>query len=115
MKKLLICISMLFCLSIIAYAGNNVPMTHQPNGSIHEGNGKSPVAPWYIYQDGYVLTMSATPCDYTLSLYDEDDELAYSVFVPEGTTLIVLPATLSGDFEIRFETATYYYYGYISL
>lgn len=115
MKKLLICISMLFCLSIIAYAGNNVPMTHQPNGSIHEGNGKSPVAPWYIYQDGYVLTMSATPCDYTLSLYDEDDELVYSTFLLAGTTQVVLPATLSGDFEIRFETTTYYYYGYISL
>lgn len=59
--------------------------------------------------------LSATLCDYTPSLYDEDDELAYTVFVPEGTTQIVLPSTLSGDFEIRFETATYYYYGYISL
>ena len=115
MKKLLICISMLFCLNIIAFAGNDVPMTYQPNGSTHGGYPKTPVAPWYISQDGYVLTMSATPRDYTLSLYDEDDELAYSVFVPAGTTQVVLPATLSGDFEIRFETATYYYYGYLSL
>lgn len=115
MKKLLFCISMLFCLSIIAYAGNDVPMTHHPIGTSHDGNPKAPVAPWYIYQDGNVLTMSATPCDYTLSIYDEDDDLAYSVFVPAGTTLIVLPANLSGDFEIRFETSTYYYYGYISL
>lgn len=115
MKHLFICISMLFCLSIIAYAGNDVPMTHHPIGSTHGGNGKAPAAPWCINQDGYVLTMSATPCNYTLSLYDEDDELAYSVFVPAGTTLIVLPATLSGDFEIRFEADTYYYYGYITL
>lgn len=116
MKHLLICISMLFCLSTFAYAGNDdVPMTYQPKGSIHEGNGKAPAAPWYISQDGYVLTMSATTCDYTLSLYDEDDELVYSTFVPAGTTLIVLPATLSGEFEIRFETDTYYYYGFIEL
>jgi len=79
------------------------------------GHPKSPIEPWYIDQNGYVLTMSATPCDYTLTLYDENDVLVYSVFVPAGTTQVVLPATLSGIFEIRFETATYYYFGYISL
>ena len=115
MKKLLFCISMLFCLSTIAIAGNEVPMNHHPLGSTHGGNGKAPAAPWYITQDGNVLTMSATPCDYVLTLYDENDVLVYSVFVPAGTTQVVLPATLSGNFEIRFETATYYYYGYISL
>ena len=115
MKKLLVCISMLFCLSTIAYAGNDVPLTHQQNGSTHGGNPKAPVSIWYITQDENVLTMSATPCDYTLSLYDEDDELVYTAFVPAGTTMIVLPTTLSGDFEIRFETDTYYYYGFIEL
>lgn len=115
MKKFLFCISMLFCLSTFAYAGNDVELTHIPLGSTHGGNGKAPVAPWYIDQDGNVLTMSATPCDYTLTLYDEDDELVYSTFLPAGTTLVVLPTTLSGTFEIRFETATYYYYGYIDL
>ena len=115
MKKFLFLISMIFCFSTIALAGNDVPMNYQPTGSTHDGNGKAPVAPWYIDQDGNVLTMSATPCDYVLTLYDEDDELVYSTFLPAGTTQVVLPTTLSGDFEIRFETATYYYYGYISL
>ena len=104
---------MLFCLSTIAIAGNEVPLNYQPHGSTHGGNPKAPT--WYIDQDGNVLTMSATSCDYTLTLYDENDVLVYSVFVPSGTTQVVLPATLSGNFEIRFETATYYYYGYISL
>ena len=31
-----------------------------------------------------------------------------------GTIQVILPMTLSGDFELRFETATYYY-GYINL
>lgn len=115
MKKLLFCISMLFCLSAIAYADNDVPMNYHPQGSTHGGYPKTPTAPWYISQDYNVLTMSATPYDYTLTLYDENDVLVYSVFVPAGTTQIVLPATLSGNYEIRFETATYYYYGYISL
>lgn len=115
MKKFLICFSMLFCFSVVAFAGNNVPLNHQPIDNSHDGNPKAPAVPWYIYQIGNVLTMSATPCDYVLTLYDEDDELVYSTFLPACTTQVVLPTTLSGDFEIRFETATYYYYGYISL
>ena len=77
--------------------------------------GKSPVRPWSIDLTDNVITMPATPCDYTLNLYDEDGEVVYTVFLPAGTTQVVLPTTLSGDFEIRFETATYYYYGFISL
>jgi len=106
---------MLFCLSTIAVAGNDVPMNHHPLGSSQGGNGKGPVTLWYLYQEGNTLTMSATPCDYDLSLYDEDGYEVYTAFVPAGTTMIVLPATLSGTFEIRFEADTYYYYGYITL
>ncbi len=115
MKKFFFFLSMLFCISSATFAGNDVPLTHQQNGSTHGGSTKDPNHLWYITQDGNVLTMSATPCDYTLNLYDEDDEVVYSVYVPAGTTMIVLPSTLSGSFEIRFETDTYYYYGYIEL
>lgn len=114
-KKILFCISALFCLSSFVYAGNGVPLNYQIKGTSHQGNPKSPVCPWYINQDGNVLTMSATLCDYILNLYDENDELVYSEFASVGTTIIVLPANLSGDFEIRFETDTYYYYGYITI
>ena len=106
---------MLFCLSTLANAGNDVPLNYQPNGSTHVGFPKTPIGLWYITQDDNVLTMSATPCDYLLTLYDENDVLVYSTFLSAGTSQVVLPATLSGNFEIRFETATYYYYGYISL
>jgi hypothetical protein len=115
MKQILICISMLFCFSAVALAGKGVPLIHHPIGSTQGGSTKNPSQLWYIDQDGNVLTMSATPCNYTLILYDEDGDVAYSVFVPVGTTQVVLPGTLSGSFELRFETDTYYYYGYISL
>ena len=115
MKRLFICFSVLFCLSTIAYAGNEVPLNHHPGGSTHGQNPKHPIATWYIDLDDNVITMKSTPCDYTLCLYDEDGEVVYTVFVPAGTTQVILPTTLSGDFELRFETATYYYYGYINL
>ena len=79
------------------------------------GNSKDPTTTWLIDVTSNVITMKSTPCDYTLNLYDEDGEVVYTVFVPAGTTQVILPTTLSGDFELRFETATYYYYGYISL
>lgn len=46
MKKFLFLISMIFCFSTIALAGNDVPMNYHPHGSTHGGNGKAPVAPW---------------------------------------------------------------------
>ena len=117
MKKFLICISMLFCLSSYLYAEcqSSAPLTYKPKGGTHSGGAKSPVLPWYVDVTDNVITMSATPCDYTLNLYDMDSEVVYSVFVPAGTTQVVLPTTLSGSFELRFETDTYYYQGYIEL
>ncbi len=120
MKKLfLMTLALIFTLQIESkcteVCSDQVTMGYIKKGSGHAGNVKSPVPCWYIDLDDNVITMSATPCDYTLYLYDEDGEVAYSVFVPAGTTQVILPTTLSGDFELRFETDTYYYYGYISL
>lgn len=117
MKKFFICISMLFCLSTFTFAGDGdgIPLNYQPQGSTHGGHGKAPARPWYIDLNDNIITMSATPCDYILNLYDEDDDIVYSAFVPAGTTQIVLPTILFGEFELRFETDSYYYYGFITL
>ena len=75
----------------------------------------APPRPWYITQDDYVLTMPAFEDDLTLELRDENDVVVYTAYVPAGTTMIVLPSMLSGDFELRLVADTYYYRGYISL
>ncbi len=108
---------MLFSLGLMNTAGayGRIPLKHVVVGSTHGGNGKSPIQVWDVEQEGNILTMTATPCDYTLNLYDEDGDVVYTAFIPAGTSSVILPATLSGDFEIRFETDTYYYYGFISL
>ena len=113
-RTILSVLFMLMCGVSIVYA-DPVGLHHEDNSSTHQGGNKAPTRPWYIDLTDNVITMDATPCDYTLNLYDEDDEVVYSVFVPAGSTMIVLPSTLSGSFEIRFETDTYYYYGYIDL
>ena len=96
-------------------ASQNIPMQIIDETPIGPGAPLAPPRPWYITQDDYTLSMPAFEDDFTLELLDEDDVVVYSVYVPAGTTQIVLPSTLSGDFELRLEADTYYYRGYISL
>ena len=83
-----------------------------------QGNGnhpRTPIKPVYITQDDYEITLPTLGCDITLQLLDEGGEVAYETFVPAGTTTVVLPSTLSGDYELRLVTSTFYFYGYITL
>lgn len=82
---------------------------------VGQTNPKMPVRPLVITQDSNVLTLPATPVDYMLELRDENGTLVYYAFIPMGTTQIVLPTTLSGDFEIRLVADIYYYIGYLTL
>ena len=77
----------------------------------------APARPWYIIQDDYAFTLAATPEDYTLVLLDEDGEVVYSDTLPSGSTMFVLPSTLSGNYELRLVplACTYYYRGYLEL
>ena len=98
-----------------AFAEEQIPMQIIKEGGCAGGNTLAPARPWYITQNDYVLTLPDFEDDYILELRDEDDVVAYTDDVPAGTTQIVLPSTLSGDFEIRLVGDTYYYRGYISL
>jgi len=86
-----------------------VILTYEDYSTGNPEGPKTPIRPWIIEVTNNFITMSATSCDYILSFYDEEGEIAYSVYVPVGTTQVILPTTLSGSFEIRFATNTYYY------
>ena len=94
---------------------NDVPMTIIKEGGAGLTYPKIPARPWYITLDGNVFTLSATTVDYELQLIDEMGNLVYSEFLPAGTTQIVLPTNLTGEFEIRLVADTYYYRGYLLL
>ena len=98
-------------------AQQNIPMNIIDQSSSDGGHTYAPPRPWYITQDGYTLTLPAFDYDYTLVLFDEDGIEVYSVDYSAGTTKVVLPSTLSGEFELRLVPygATYYYRGYIAL
>lgn len=58
----------------------------------------------------------ATSCDgCTLRLVDANDNVVYSTVIPTGTTSLVLPSSLSGEYEIQIIQGNLCFYGYIYL
>lgn len=117
MKKILLFVLLLIGGGNFAVGQNQIPMQIIRDQPVGENNPLAPPRPWYITQEENVLTMPAFEDDLTLQLRDEDDTVVYSTFISAGTTQVILPTTLSGDFELRLIPflATYYYRGYLIL
>ena len=117
MKKTLLFVLLLIGGCSFAFGQNQIPMQIINNGGASHGNTLAPPRPWYITQNENVLTLPAFDEGFTLQLLDEDETVIYSTYIPAGTTQVVLPSTLSGEFELRLipVLTSYYYRGYISL
>ena len=80
-----------------------------------DGQHKGSVFVPSISLDGYSLIFN-TPCDgYTLRLLDKDGVVVYSIVIPTGTTSLVLPSTLSGDYVIELTVDNLLFTGWINL
>ena len=85
-------------------------------GGDSNGNTKSPLLKPTGSIDGYTLFIDGINTDYTLELVDANDAVVYSTIVPSTVSVVVLPSTLSGNYELRlYPGGSYYFYGYISL
>ena len=117
MRKKLMLVALLLIGGSASFLASPVRVSMQIIKKDGLGNGSTlaPPRPWYITQDDYVLTLPAFEDDFTLELRDENDVIVYTDYVPAGTTQVVLPSMLSGDFELRLVADTYYYRGYINL
>lgn len=116
-RKLVLFVILLIGGCSFSYGAQQIPMQIINEGAASSGPTYAPARPWYITQDENVFTSSAIPEDYTLVLFDEDGEIVYSDTLLSGSTMFVLPSTLSGSFEIRLIpfASTYYYRGYLEL
>lgn len=117
MKKLLLAMFLLIGGGIFAFGQHQIPMQIIRDQPVGENNPLAPPRPWYITQNKNVLTLPAFEDDLNLQLLDEAETIVYSTYVPAGTTQVVLPTTLSGEFELRLIplNATYYFRGYLIL
>lgn len=116
-RKLVLFVILLIGGCSFSYGAQQIPMHIIDETPVGHSGPYAPARPWYITQDENVFTLSATPEDYTLVLLDEDDEVVYSDTLLSGSTMFVLPSTLSGNFELRLIpfASTYCYRGYLEL
>ncbi len=78
--------------------------------------GKAPVQIPTVELDGHELIFQSGHPDYSIDIVS-NGVVVYSVDVDAATTSIVLPAWLSGEYELQLypDGTNYYYYGFIYL
>lgn len=118
MKRIIICLALFLISSFSGVMAQDeidleVELVDPTND--HEPPKKGPVLVPSVSLDGHTLYF-ATSCDgCTLRLLDENDAVVYSIVIPAGTTSLVLPSYLSGEYEIQIVEGNYYFWGYIYL
>ncbi len=105
------------CMTTLAMA-DQVTLTA---GIIDPGSAgnDAPRGPVYVPSaeiEGNIFTVGAHP-DYVLQLVDSSgaDIVYYETVLPAGVNTVVLPTTLSGDYEVRLIWGNWYFFGNISL
>lgn len=118
MKKLLLFLISAFIFSTSVSAQELVPLTvcieedDQPGGN---GHPRSPNETPIVYIDDYTLLFEANHPDYVLNIKDEDGDVVYSTVVSSTQTQVVLPSTLSGDYQIELVMGNWLFMGWINL
>lgn len=118
MKKLLFTVLSAFLLCSTITAMDLIPLTicpyenEQPGGN---GHPKTPIIAPKVYIDDYTLLFEANHPDYVLNIKDEDGDVVYSTVVYSAQTQVVLPSTLSGNYQIELVMGYRLFKGWINL
>lgn len=60
--------------------------------------------------DGHTLYIYDVTSPLALTVVDENQQVIYTAYVPAGNTTLVLPATLTGTFELQLYPGGDYYF-----
>ncbi len=121
MKKILSIIVCLFITTLTCQAQNEVgtqihlQVRYDNPYDAGNQNPRSPIAPPTVYINDYTLTFATNHPEYVLYIKDEYETVVYSTVVTSATTEVVLPSTLSGDYEIDLICGNWCFWGYIEL
>jgi len=89
------------------------------SGGDGSGHPRGPIMMPEASLDGHTLYMEGEHPGYMLSLVDSasgEADVVYQVYVPASTGVIVLPAALSGTYELQlYGGGAYYFYAEITL
>ena len=116
MKKLVILLFALLSL-VMAKANEKVEFKSQllQGASIGHGYPKSPIQPPTVYIEDHTLSFAVDHPDYLLNIKDEDGNVVFSTVVWSAQTEVVLPSSLSGDYEIELVMGNWLFSGWINL
>ena len=117
MKKLLLFLFAAFILSTDVSAQELVQLTmsiidEQPGTN---GFPRTPITAPIVYIDDYTLLFEANHPEYVLNIKDENNVVVYSMVVSTTQTQVVLPSTLSGNYEIQLVMGYWLFMGWINL
>lgn len=84
-----------------------------PIGS--EKPSRNPVDIPTVYINDYTLTFEINHPEYVLYIKDEYETVVYSTVVTSAMTEVMLPYTLSGDYEIDLIWGNWCFWGWIEL
>lgn len=116
MKKFLLMIASAFMLSTSSWAWTIVPLSvnidYRPIGN---GHGKTSIEVPKVYIEDDTLMFGINHPEYTLILKDENDNVVYTTTVFTTQTDVILPSTLSGDYQIELIMDDWLFVGEISL
>lgn len=117
MKKLLLMIVGAFLLSTSLFAKEVVPFTLHYEDDQPGGNGfpRTPIEVPLVYIEDYTLSFETNHPDYVLTIKDENGDVVYSTTVFSAQTEVILPSTLSGDYEVNLVMGNWLFTGWINL
>ena len=122
-KKLFIILAMLMA-TAVSYAqspngdeSDPLPFIVKPTnpGGAHDPLPKSPVQIPEVYLDDHALTFDAAIEGCEVRLLDEYENVIFTDFIEENQTLLILPSTLTGTFELQIIRGNIIFYCEIEL
>lgn len=117
MKKIFLLLISAITMGTSIYAWERVPLTvsFDDNMPIGNGNPRTPMQPPVVYIEDYTLIFTINHPDFTLTINDEDGYVVYTTTVFSAKTEVILPSTLSGDYEIQLAMSNWLFTGWINL
>lgn len=120
MKKKLFLFVLSFMMGTSAFAWKLLPLAVSVSGDVDEmplgyGGSRDLNNLPTVYIEDYALTFEANHPDYVLNIKDATGAVIYTTTVYSAMTLVTLPSTLSGDYEIEFVYGYWLFTGHIYL
>ena len=117
MKKILLLGLFALFMSTGVMAWELIPLSvnYDDEQPVTNGQPRTPFTAPTVYIDDYTLLFEASHPEYVLYIKDEDGNVVYSTVVSSTQTQVVLPSTLSGDYQIELVMGYWLFTGWINL